>query len=114
MHEFITYSGYALTVVSFGGNMIQGFFQLLNRGLRQKETRNLTATKASLMQLRRACTEASEIGEVIKTEAVKQFVRGIGHQVKTIEHQVDAMLGIGPDPRRLAPAPESDKEQSRP
>jgi hypothetical protein len=57
----------------------------------------------SLVQIRAFCTEQSDKGEVIKTAPVKQFVSSVGHKVRTVQHPVDQMLGIGPDAQGLSP-----------
>ena len=70
--------GLVLTVI-FGGLNV---FQFV-RGLLRK--RMWSYQKAQLEQIRVMCTEAIQNGEAINTDAARQFVRGIMHQIRGIE-----------------------------
>lgn len=51
-------------------------------------------------------TEAEATGEVIKTDNAKQFVRQLGHHIKSIEHHIDVMREPKTAPSEVRPAPQ--------
>jgi hypothetical protein len=56
------------------------------------------------------CVEAIETGEVIKTEAVRQWVRQLAWNLMGVEHHIDALIDIEKIPREMS---EEDKRRAR-
>lgn len=76
----------------FGGiSVFQLVRELINRKVRQTEAAHLHALGNSLAHLRMMCSEAIQTGEIIKTDASKQFVRQIAYSLLTAEAHVDAI-----------------------
>lgn len=74
--------GIILTIVFGGLNVIQWV-------LSWREKSKWRSAKTQLEQIRAMCTEAIDNGEAIKTDAAKQFVRSIGHQIRGIERGLE-------------------------
>ena len=100
--------------VAFGALSLFQFIRDYGEGRAWRERRkNLIAIKNGLEQMRAALTEAGQTEEVIKTDAARQFVRMLGHQVRAIEHHIDGMLetdaendrGRRPAPPTAVPPP---------
>ncbi len=94
MTDWFAVTGWVMSLVSLGGNVWQGFRQWVNKRLNDERRSRLEAIRASLVQTRTYCTEAANKGEIIKSSAEHLFVSGVGHQIKQIEHQVEAMLEV--------------------
>lgn len=92
MIDWWTKSAWWMTAFFGALSLFQFIRDFIRRKIWIERSRSLMAVRASLFQLRAMLTEAGETGEVIKTDAAKQFCRQIGHQIKSIEHQVDMML----------------------
>lgn len=78
---------------AFGGlNVFQFVRDYVHGRLWRERMAQIVAFKASMIQLRAMLTEAGNTENIIKSDAGKQFLANIGHQVKTMEHFVDAIL----------------------
>jgi hypothetical protein len=101
-----------LTIVFGVLNVWQLFLYFVDRKARDANKRHLRATKVSLQAVRAMCTEAIERGEVIKSEAEKQYVRQIAWTIRGIEEHIDAILEIEPpDETQMVPGPENKADQ---
>ena len=76
----------------FGATSVYQFFRdWVNRKALKREAGHLQALGQSLAHLRAMCSEAINSGEVIKSDASKQFVRQIAYSLLTAESQVKAI-----------------------
>ncbi len=78
-----------VTLFQFGWQLIRWF-------ARKSQYNDLLALKKSMMQLRFEYTEAVAFAGVIESKAQQQFIKGLGHHVRTAEHFVDGMLESWP------------------
>ena len=74
--------GIALSVVFGGLNVWQWV-----RGWHKQD--KWDSAKVQLEQIRAMCTEAIDRGEAINTDAARQFVRSIAHQIRGIERGLE-------------------------
>jgi hypothetical protein len=82
-----------ILAVIFGVLSLIQFVQfLIDRKARSIYDKNVVAARGSLVALRAMCTESINNGEIIKTEASKQFVRQIAYMVLSIENTLTAIV----------------------
>src|SRR5438105_12055644 len=94
MDNWVTWAGVIGTFL-FGGISVWQLFQnLVDRKVRDANKKHILAMKNSLQAVRQMCAEAIETQEVIKTEAVRQWVRQVAWTLVGVEHHIDAMLEI--------------------
>lgn len=72
--------------------MFQFIRDVRQGGVWSERAKHLRSVKLGLVQLRAMLVEAERTAEVIKTDPQKQFVRQMGHHVRSIEHHIDGML----------------------
>ena len=80
--NWVGWSSLALTIVFGGSNVWQWI-----KHIREKD--KWEAAKDHLEQIRAMCTEAIDKGEAINTDAARQFVRCIGHEIRAIERGLE-------------------------
>jgi hypothetical protein len=59
--------------------------QARDEGAEVERLKQLLQLRQSLTRIRMMCVQASELGTIIRTEAEKQFVRNIGHDLLAVE-----------------------------
>jgi hypothetical protein len=81
--------------LGFGAlNLLQFFQYWVDRKARDAHKTHILAMKRSLQALRQMCSEAIDIGETIKTDAARQWVRQVAWTLVGIEGHVDALLEL--------------------
>lgn len=92
MTDFWAITGWAGTFAFGALNVFQFVKDHIAGRVWKERVKRLRAVQLGLGQLRAMLTESEATGEVVRTDAVKQFIRQIGHHVKSIEHHIDGML----------------------
>lgn len=101
MPDWVAWLGVIGTFVFGVISLIQFIREIIARRVRQSELHHVTALGQSLSHLRSMCSEAIESGEIIKSDAAKQFVRQIGWNLLTAEANVAAIeKALMPDAER--------------
>src|SRR5690349_15348515 len=91
MPDWVAWLGVICTI-GFGVlSLIQYVEGVIAKRVRASERAHVLALGQSLSHIRSMCTEAIESGEIIKTDAAKQFVRQIGWSMLTAEAHVAAI-----------------------
>jgi hypothetical protein len=91
MSELIGIIGTIGTFV-FGGLYVWQLIQeRISKRVRESEREHVAALGQALAHIRNMCSEAIESGEIIKSDASKQFVRQIGWSLLTAEKHVAAI-----------------------
>ena len=70
---------------------IQGYLKFQDMA---SDQRQLQTIKTSLMQFNAMCNDTETKGDHKKPAAMKRFISDAAHMAKSIEHQVDVLLGI--------------------
>lgn len=63
---------------------------------------DISTALLGLQQLRSMLSESIDLGEVVNTAPMRQFVRAIAHQIKGVEHQLEQLVVAAKE----APAPD--------
>lgn len=92
MSNFLAISGWVMTALFGGLSVFQFIRDYIDAKIWELHRTNLENIKRGLVQTRAMLTEAGDSERVVKTDAVKQFIQSIGHQVRSVEHTVDLML----------------------
>lgn len=95
MNEWTTAEivGFALSGLFGTVTVIQFVKDLLKKKTYDAHRQHLRAVKAQLQIQRSRCSEAIELGETVKTDASRDFVRQIGYSLLSIEQHIDAIIG---------------------
>ena len=112
MPDWVAWSGVVGTFVFGILSMFQWIQSIREKARRDAHRDHLLAVKRSLEAVRDSCTEAINQGEIVKTDAVKQFVRLIAYQLVGIEGHIDAALGMAHVPQPPSPPVGSEMLQS--
>ena len=78
----------ALAAVSIGFNLMQWIQQKIERG-------GLWHIKTAVNQLLARCNDAKQQGLAGLTPSDAEFINGMGHGLRSIERQIEDMLGLG-------------------
>lgn len=82
-----------LAVFSVVVNLVQWIQGYLKFQDMAGDKRQLETIKASLVQLNAMCNDAEAKGDHKKADAMGRFISDLAHMARSIEHQVDSLLG---------------------
>jgi hypothetical protein len=92
MPDWVGWTGLVLSILFGALNVWQLIQYLVDRKVRDATKKHIRAMKGSVQALRQMCVESIATEEVIKAEAVRQWVRQVGWYLLGIEQHIDALL----------------------